>query len=266
LIASVAIAVLLGAAFASKDVILTTWYAYRLHSENVDEQKAAIASLGLLQTKRAACVLVDFLVNTRIPRVEIDGRAQWVPQLTTCDASMRALAHMGEVAMQPLANGLQRTDDFEGEPEQRQPGVRDSPAYHVLATLLEVQRKDAGVRSLLENIGSRVDEGDLLALLSWKYLAWKSGVQAIDGRPCRIFLFDSPGQGWPGSQPQTILLTDVAGRVITWKEVGGCGDPILLSCELETISGALFLVITCEDARRETREKYTYRLTLRGIE
>jgi hypothetical protein len=63
---------------------------------------------------------------------------------------------------------------------------------------------------------------------------------------------------------QTILITDVGGRVITWKEVGG--EPSFISCDLETINGAPFLVVTCEDASSETRGKHTYRLTLRGID
>jgi hypothetical protein len=95
---------------------------------------------------------------------------------------------------------------------------------------------------------------------------WKSGVQAIEGTLCRIFVFNSSYQGWPGSQAQTILLTDIGGRVITWKEVGG-GPRFLLSCELKTIDdGAVHLVITCKERHSTTPGKYTYRLTLRGIE
>jgi len=131
------------------------------------------------------------------------------------------------------------------------------------------------VRSLLENLDSILNDPPHGKYRRWKcgiqegaeppfgkYLAWKSGVQIIEGSPCRIFLFIP--EDWGEWELQTILLTDVAGRAIIWKEVGG--KLIFLSCELETISGALFLVLTCEDARRETREKYPYRLTLRGIE
>lgn len=52
--------------------------------------------------------------------------------------------------------------------------------------------------------------------------------------------------------------------MITWKEVGR--EAIFISCEIETIDGAVYLVVTCKERGRETPGKYTYRLTLRGIE
>jgi hypothetical protein len=234
----------------------------RLWSRNVDEQMAAIASLGRARTKRAARVLVDFLGNF-VGRLQLE--------------TMRALKDMGEVAMEPLAESFQAADDFPGKPEQRQPCdfLSVDKVEVLLSVILEIQRNEVGVRSLLENPDSILNDPPHGKYRGWtcggnteppfgKYLAWKSGVQIIEGRPCRIFLFIP--ESWGEWELQTILLTDVAGRVITWKEVGGCGEPFFLSYELETIIGALFLVITCEDARRETREKYSYRLTLRGIE
>jgi hypothetical protein len=246
LIASIEIAVLVGAAFASRAVILTACYAHRLRSENVDMQSSAVASLRRLRTRLAARVLVDFLRDT-------GGRIQ--------REIMLALKDIGDVALEPLAEAFQAANDFEGRPEPIQYGSIDpvfSGVEAMLEVLLEMQRKDTGVNSLLEHIGSTLTEPPVD-----KELVWKSRVLTIEGRPCRVFLFNWPGSGWFGP-PQTILLTDVGGRVITWKDIEGM--PFFSSCELETSNGVVLLVVTREETKRESPGKYIYRLTLRGIE
>jgi hypothetical protein len=254
LIGSVGLAVAAGAVFSSRDLIRTAWYARGLRSGNAGDQKAAVVSLAGLRTNRAARVLVDILGEAKNP-------AQF--------EAMRALKDMGAVAMEPLAEAFQVTDDVAGTPERSHSGGREllkgsSPRVDaMLAVLLELQREEPGVKSLLKNIGSRLDD-DPVSRLSRKHLAWKSGVQTVEGSPCRIFHFDPELQSWPGSQPQTIVLTDAAGKVITWKEVGG--EPMFVSCEIETRNGEVLLIVTCDERRRDSPGKYTYRLTLRGIE
>jgi hypothetical protein len=251
LMGSVGLAVLAGAAFASRDIILTSWYAHRLRSENIDEQMAAIHSLGRLRTSRAARVLAAYFGDARNPLK---------PEVS------QELMDMGEVAMEPLVEVFPLVDDFDGggytmaeRPQHDYAGIGE-----LLSALLELQREDPNVKLLLGNIGSeRDDSKDIVPPGKYKFLKWKSGVQPIEGTPCRIFLFGPSYGPWPGAQ--TILVTDVGGRVITWKEVGG--EPFFLTCELETVNdGAVSLVITCEERRRSTPGKYTYRLTLRGIE
>jgi hypothetical protein len=253
LIGSIGLAVVAGAAFASRDIIQTAWYAQTLRSEDVTDQKAAVVSLGRLRTKRAARVLVAYLGDARCPL-----RSE----------TMQALKDMGEVATEPLAEAFQVLDDFAGKPERRLPGKPDLGVEVMLAVLLELQREEPVVRSLLENIGSKLDVRVDVPPFG-KYLAWKSGVQVIEGRPCRIFLFNPL---------QTILLTDVGGRVVTWRQVEAVmnlgsvtamGQELggeFLSCELETINGAVILIIACQDTRSARREQYCYRLTLRGID
>jgi hypothetical protein len=250
LVGSIGLAVLLGAAFASRDLILTTWYAHRLQSDDVAEQKAAITSLGQLRTRRAARILSTYL-----------GEAKSLLK----SAASEVLVQFGEVAMEPFSEAFQIVDDFAGEPRQislTDCSGADRCVYEMLDALLEVQRKETGVRSLLENISSRFAEQADTPSGVYKSMAWRSGLQPIEGTPCRIFLF-MPGPGWPG--PQTILLTNVGGRVFTWKEVG---EDIFRSCELLTQDGAVSLVVRCHSARLEGPEMYThtYLLTLRGIE
>jgi hypothetical protein len=263
LIASAALAVLLGAAYASWDVFLATWYAHRLRSENVEVQKAAIASLGQLRTRRAARILAAYLGDADSPVV---------PRVAGL-----ALMNMGKVAMEPLSEAFQIADDLDGRPKQLLASAY-SGVEEMLFALLEIQRDEAVVRPLLENIGSsrlaeaglrlftesfasRPDLDDKFGFLSPKYLAWKSGVQAIEGTPCRIFLFEPRLGSWPPKQ--TILLTDAGGRVITWKEEVG-GELTFYSCELDNIDGELILIVTRHDGLSVGR--YLYRLTLRGIE
>jgi hypothetical protein len=244
LIASVALAVLLGAAFASKDLILTTWYSHRLRSEDVEEQRAAIISLGQMRTKRSARILAAYLGDADSPIPRVAGYA---------------LTNMGEVAMEPLSEAFQTADDFAGRPKQLW-ASEYTPVGEMLPALLEIQRKEPRVSSLLENIGSRFTEReDDADLGNFKNLVWMAGVQPIEGKPCLIFLF-TPTE-FAGSQ-QTILITDAGGRVIAWKEVGG--EPTFVSCELDTIDGELFLIVTCHEGPSVGR--YPYRLTLRGIE
>jgi hypothetical protein len=256
LIASLALAVIVGAAFASKDLILTTWYAHRLRSRDIDEQRTAIDSLGRLRTTRAARILAAYLGDS-------DSQAGWklpdgvrfppIPHVAAL-----ALMNMGEVAMEPLSEAFQIADDFDGGPKQ----LWNSGLQEMLFALLEIRREEPGVKSLLEKIGSRRSSPANISSGKYKILIWKSRVQTTEGMPCRIFLFKSVLQSWPDAQ--TILLMDTGGRVIAWKEVSV--DPAFVSCELETLNGALALVITREDVQSKVREKHAYRLTLRGIE
>jgi hypothetical protein len=256
LIASSALVVLLGVAFASKDLILTTWYAHRLQSNDDDERRAAITSLGQLGTRRAARVLVAFLGDWRAGALSIDTAV--------------ALKDMGKVAMEPVVEGFRLADDIAAEPGQKWPDNLMSlhPMYvdatSMLIVSLEIQRQEPRVESLLENLHWRLPPAEDLDLDEVKCLKWLSAVLAIEGKPCRIFLLAYYGGDSPALQPQTIVITDAGGRLITWKEVGG--EPHFRSCELDALSGALFLVVTCEDRRSEAREKHTYQLTLRGIE
>jgi hypothetical protein len=242
LIASAALAVVVGAAFESRDLILTAWYAHRLRSHDVEEQLAAIASLGKLRSRRSAGVLVDFLGNTG-SRLQLE--------------TMRALKGMGGVAMEPLAVAFQRAAQLSDKSAQRT--EQDLAVELFLAVLLQIQRKEDSVRSLLNNIGSVLDKKS-----AGKYLVWKSGVQPIEGRPCRIFLFEPDWVMHSRPYPQTILLTDVKGKVITWKEVSGMTT--YRCCELETSNGAVFLVVKYDDSRLKIPGEHTYRLDLRGIE
>ena len=254
LIASVAIAVLLGAAFASKDLILTGWYAHRLRNGYFDEQRRAIISLGQLRTKRAARILAGYLGGKGSLRNDANY----------------ALISMGEVALEPLGEAFSVADDLLAEPKKLPPDdIRELADIleSMLGSLLAIQRKAAGVDSLRKNIGTRFlqrDDLDDFGDENFKSLVWNSGVQPIEGKPCRIFLFNPSFQSWPGLQPQTILITDAGGRVITWKEVGG--EPSFRSCELEIVDGAVYLDITCDERHSRTPGKYAYRLTLRGIE
>jgi hypothetical protein len=254
LIASAALAVLLGAAFASKDVVLTTWYAYLLRNGYFDEQRRAIISLGQLRTKRAGRILAAYLGGEGSLRNDANY----------------ALISMGEVALEPLGEAFSVVDDLLAEPKKLPPDdIRELADIldSLLGSLLAIQRKEAGVRLLHKNIGTRFLQRDDLEDFGdekVKYLVWNSGVKSIEGKPCRIFLFNPSFQSWPGLQPQTILITDAGGRVITWKEVGG--EPSFRSCELEIVDGAVYLDITCDERHSRTPGKYAYRLTLRGIE
>jgi hypothetical protein len=266
LIASLALAVIVGAAFASRDLILTTWYAHRLRSRDIDEQQTAIASLGRLRTARAARILAAYLgdADSTIPRT-----------------AALALKNMGKVAMDPLSEAFQIADDIDGGPKRLLTGDF-CVVQEMLFALLEIQRDETGVRPDLDNIGSswlkkvglglftqtsasRPDLDAPFDFLSRKYLGWKSGVQVIEGAPCRIFLYYTQAASFSDTQPQTILLTDVGGRVIAWKGVGR--EPIFSSCELKTIDGEVNLVVThSEVGSNESPGRHTYRLSLRGIE
>ncbi len=37
----------------------------------------------------------------------------------------------------------------------------------------------------------------------------------------QVFVFDPVLHSWPGTQPETIVITDVSHRVLDWKEIGG---------------------------------------------
>jgi hypothetical protein len=256
LIASATFAVLLGVAFASKDLILTEWYAHSLQSDYDDERRAAITSLAQLGTRRAARVLVAFL-------------GDWGAGALSIDTAV-ALKDMGKVAMEPVVEGFRLADDIAAEPSQKWPDnlISSHPMYvdaaSMLIVLLEIQRGEVKAKLLLENLNWSLPPAEDLDLQDVKYLKWLSAVLAIEGTPCRIFLLAYDGGDSPDLQPQTIVITDAGGRLLTWKEVGG--EPRFVSCELETISGALLLIVTCEDARSKTPEKHAYRLTLRGIE
>jgi hypothetical protein len=203
LIASSALVVLLGVAFASKDLILTTWYAHRLQSNDDDERRAAIASLGQLGTRRAARVLVAFL-------------GDWGAGALSIDTAV-ALKDMGKVAMEPVVEGFRLADDIAAEPGQKWPDNLMSlhPMYvdatSMLIVSLEIQRQEPRVESLLENLHWRLPPAEDLDLDEVKCLKWLSAVLAIEGKPCRIFLLAYYGGDSPALQPQTIVITDAGG-------------------------------------------------------
>jgi hypothetical protein len=66
-----------------------------------------------------------------------------------------------------------------------------------------------------------------------------------------VFVYRPNGERWPGTQPQTIVISDGDQRLLTWKEVGG--SPILKSTTFELQPNALepdtlepIVALTCD--------------------
>ena len=96
---------------------------------------------------------------------------------------------------------------------------------------------------------------------------WSAHSFELDEQGYRIFLFDPTTKMWPGSQPQTIVVTDEDFRLRYWTEVGG--EPMFHSAKLETTNGKVVLAITCQHRRRLRPNNigiYRYRLSPSGLQ
>jgi hypothetical protein len=83
----------------------------------------------------------------------------------------------------------------------------------------------------------------------------------LDGTQCRVFVFDTIGIG---VQPQTICVTDINGKLETWREVGS--EPTYIASVMEEREGKVILRITCQERRGPGPGIYSYGITRAGIE
>lgn len=81
---------------------------------------------------------------------------------------------------------------------------------------------------------------------NWRFktMVFQSPFRAVSGRRCIAFVFDQQVHSWPGSQPQTIIITDSQCRLLTWKEVGG--SPMFCHAWMEVVGNdPTTLTIAC---------------------
>ena len=136
-----------------------------------------------------------------------------------------------------------------------------------LISRLEGEEEDASASELLKNLRGGAERDAAKAsmldrLVKRKRLVWKSSPVSIGGRTCRVLLFDTLTKSWPGSQPQTVVLTDEEYDLLAWRELGG--SPVYQSARLEKRGGSTVLAVTCSH-RRGPRGTYRYSLSLGGI-
>lgn len=80
---------------------------------------------------------------------------------------------------------------------------------------------DRRERDLLTNLGITTDAtGKANGQFQKKRLAFHRKYRLGDGIR-HVFVFDPVLHSWPGTQPETIVITDALHRVLDWKEVGG---------------------------------------------
>ena len=91
-----------------------------------------------------------------------------------------------------------------------------SPSVALIKALHDQRESD-----LLRNLGIATDptrKAD--GRFQKKRLAFHRIYRLGDGIR-NVFVFDPVVHSWPGTQPETIVITDAAHRVLGWKEVGG---------------------------------------------
>ena len=108
---------------------------------------------------------------------------------------------------------------------------------------------------LLKNLGIKTDnKGLAVGRFQRKKLAFQSRYTTKNGQ-CRIvFVYDPTLHIWPGSQPETIVISDSTYRLIAWKEVGG--SPMFEQGQLTfDDSKAPTLILTCRHRHTFTHPK-----------
>lgn len=98
---------------------------------------------------------------------------------------------------------------------------------------------------LLSNLGITTDrDGMPIGRFQRKTLAFHKAYK-LSGKCRHVFVYDPCLHSWPGTQPETIVITDASHRVLDWKEVGG--SPMFVGAALEHAEDARpFLLITRE--------------------
>ena len=87
---------------------------------------------------------------------------------------------------------------------------------------------DSNCMQLLENLG--VDNTNR----GLKTIAFRGRYETQGGASRFVFVFRRPIISWPGLQPETVVVTDLEHRLITWKEVGG--SPAFLAAVIDAPS------------------------------
>jgi hypothetical protein len=101
-----------------------------------------------------------------------------------------------------------------------------SPSVALVKALHDQHESD-----LLRNLGISTDPTrEANGRLQKKRLAFHRKYRLGDGIR-HVFVFDPVLHRWPGTQPETIVITDAAHRVLGWKEVGG--SPIFAGAAFE---------------------------------
>jgi hypothetical protein len=102
-----------------------------------------------------------------------------------------------------------------------------SSASVALIKALHDQRE----RDLLTNLGIATDPtGKANGEFQKKRLACHQKYRLGDDIR-HVFVFDPVLHSWPGTQPETVVITDASHRVLDWKEIGG--SPIFVGAAFE---------------------------------
>jgi hypothetical protein len=75
--------------------------------------------------------------------------------------------------------------------------------------------------NLLTNLGVSESAESGEYLLQHKMLAFQSSYKGSGGKRRIVFVYENLFKSWPGSQPETIVITDAQYRLLAWEEVGG---------------------------------------------
>ncbi len=90
---------------------------------------------------------------------------------------------------------------------------------------------DHSCSELLDNLAIKTDANGLdVTLFPRKKLAFHSRYKTRAGKPRFVLVYDPIMHSWPGTQPETIVITDSGYRLLEWKAVGG--SPMFQSAEL----------------------------------
>ena len=103
----------------------------------------------------------------------------------------------------------------------------------------------------------------MITNLEYKNLVFHAVCTDKLGRSSHIAVFAPMFFTWPGSQPQTVVITDDKLRVTHWEEVGG--SPWFVSANLRIETNHLILRVKC-DHRSSHYGTYRYKLSLSDVE
>jgi hypothetical protein len=100
--------------------------------------------------------------------------------------------------------------------------------------------EDESAARLIRNLRLPADSNEEPRL--GKLLAFHRSYQ-LDGKQRYVLIYDPNWHLWPGTQPQTIVISDGNFRLLQWKEVGG--SPKFSSADLQLEDGKPRVRITC---------------------